>query len=201
MPQQTLYADVRFDGRNRRVKLLQAKPSPEKYEVIHELPTTMANGIPYEPSVYIDGLKMTEEEAKELVVEILESPILRAKVLGGIHKMEHDNYWNVVFMVDNARGKNYGVLNAKFESKKLQVKVNKAGELAFLSLNRDEYPVEATKAIYQKMGMSFTELHATEPTTARTYIGLNNTVQIEAEIIARSIAVYIQEQQIERQTK
>lgn len=195
MAKQTLYIDMRFDGRKRRVKLLQAKPSPDRYEIIYELPITMANGIPYESLVYIDGVEMTEEKAKELVVEILESPVLRAKVLDGIHEMEHDSYWNVVFVVDNVQEKNYGVLKAKCEGEKLQVQVNKAGELAFLSLNRNEHPVEATKAIYGEMGISFTEIQATDLTRSRTYIGLSDTVKIEAEVIARSITTYIQEQQ------
>lgn len=191
MAKQKLLIDVQFNGIKRSVQMLETAPLPERYEEIIELPMTIANGVLYEPTVYIDGIEMDENEAKALVVEILESPILRAKLLGSIQLMKHDEYWNIIFLIDTMHDPNYAILNAKYEDASLEIPIGENGEAAFLALDKTKYPLEAIRNIYELLHMPFSEIKAANLSQVRAYIGMKDTIALDEHLAVKSIANYL----------
>lgn len=191
MANRQLYIDVQFDGIKRSVQIVKTMPVSERYEQVIKLPLTIANGVFYGATVYVDGIDMDEDEAKLLVVEILESPIWRAKVLGTVHPMKHDSYWNIIFLVDTIHEPHYTVLNAKYENGSLEIQIGVNGQPAFLGLNKSEYPLKATKTIYKTLDITFSEMKASNPDMSRVYIGMKGNVELNVDTVAHSIASYL----------
>jgi hypothetical protein len=107
MERQVLFIDVQFNGMTRRVQILDTQPDATRYEQVIALPATRANNILYETSLYVDGMDMDKHEAKQLVTDILGSPIWRAKILGIVRPMPHDAFWNIIFFIDQQQASHY----------------------------------------------------------------------------------------------
>ena len=80
MDRQELFIDVQFNGIARQVQILDTQPDAARYEQVIPLPATRANNTLYETILYVDGIDTDEYESKQLVVDILGSPIWRAKM-------------------------------------------------------------------------------------------------------------------------
>ncbi|MEO1645360.1 MAG: hypothetical protein AAFR67_09250, partial [Chloroflexota bacterium] len=139
-----------------------------------------------------DGMTMSEQGAKELVVELLASPIWRTKRLGKIQPLAHDAFWNIVILIDTIQEPQYAVLNARYHAGDLQIHMHRADYPAFLQLPRHTYPLEVAKIIYETLGFVFTERVASDPKVSRAYVGVQRTVRLDAHVIAESIATYLQ---------
>jgi len=193
MERQDLYIDAQFNGIKHHVQILDTQPEAARYEKVMQLPTTRANNTIYEIILYIDGMDMEENDAKQLVVDILESPIWRAKILGTVHPMPHDAFWNIIFLLDKQHDPRYAVLNAKYENKSLEIQSRVDGQPAFTAIDRVAYPLEAARKIYEASGYIFSDVTTSNPNRSRAAIGMTQAVTLGTNIVAQSIASYLRD--------
>ncbi|MEM9955091.1 MAG: hypothetical protein AAF846_26015 [Chloroflexota bacterium] len=131
MERHKLFIDFQFNGVKRRVQILDTKPDSARYEQVIPLPATYANNTRYEIFLYVDSVDMEEHEAKRLVTDVLGSPIWRAKILGTVHSIPHDAFWNIIFFIDQQQESHYMILNAKYDQKTLHIESRAGGQPAF----------------------------------------------------------------------
>lgn len=193
MGRRDLFIDVQFNGMKRHVQLLDTQPDAARYEQVIPLPATCANDTLYETILYVDGMDINEYEAKQLVVDILGSPIWRAKTLGVVHPMPHDAFWNIVFFIDPQQASHYTVLNAKYDHKTLLIESRAGGQPAFLAIERQTYPQEAARKIYEASGYTFSALSTANLEGYQATIGITQAVTVDIDIISQSIARYLRE--------
>jgi len=193
MDRQKLIIDVQFNGVKRHIRLLDTPPDAARYEQVIQLSATRAKNTLYETMLYVDGMDMDEYEAKQLVVDILGSPIWRAKMLGTVHPMPHDTFWNIIFFIDQVQTSHYIVLNAKYGQKALYIESRAGGHPAFLAIERDSYPHEVARKIYEASGYTFSALTTANPTHYQATIGMTQAVTVDIDIISQSIACYLRE--------
>ena len=191
MERQDLFIDVQFNGMKRQVQILDTQPDAARYEQVIPLPATRANNIFYETIVYVDGIDMDEYEAKQLVIGILGSPIWRAKILGTVHPMPHDAFWNIVFFIDQQQASHYTILNAKYDHETLHIESRAGGQPAFLAIDRQAYPQEAATKIYEASGYTFSALRTANLEGYQATIGITQAVTVDIDIISQSIARYL----------
>jgi len=191
MDRQDLFIDVQFNGITRRVKILDMQPDVERYEQVIQLPATRVNNIFYDTMLYVDGIDMGEYEAKQLVTGILGSPIWRAKMLGTVHPMPHDAFWNIIFFIDQIQDAHYTVLNARYNQKILHIESRAGGQPAFLAIDRQTYPQEAARKIYEASGYTFSGLTTANLAHYQATIGMTQAVTVNINIISQSIAGYL----------
>lgn len=191
MERQDLFIDVHFNGIKRRVQILDTQPDTARYEQVIPLPVTRVNNTIYEAMLYVDGMDIKAYEAKQLVVDILGSPIWRAKMLGKVRPMPHDTFWNVVFFIDQQQDHHYNALNAKYDQKTLVIESKAGGQPAFLAIDRHAYPQEAARKIYEASGYTFSALTTANPSRYQAIIGMTQAVTLDVDIISQSIARYL----------
>jgi|GEM_PF-6938532 hypothetical protein len=191
MNMQDLFIDVQFNGMTRQVQILDTQPDEARYEQVIPLPATRANNILYETILYVDGIDMDEYQAKQLVVDILGSPIWRAKMLGTVHAMPHDAFWNIIFFIDQIQDAHYTILNAKYDHKTLHIESRAGGQPAFLAIDRQAYPQEAARKIYEASGYRFSALTTVTLAHYQATIGMTQAVTVDIDIISQSIAGYL----------
>ena len=191
MERQVLLIDVQFNGVKRRVQILETQPDAARYEQVIPLPATYANNILYEIFLYVDGIDMEEYEAKQLVTGILGSPIWRAKILGTVHAMPHDAFWNIIFFIDQQQASHYTILNAKYDHETLHIESRAGGQPAFLAIDSQAYPQEAATKIYEASGYRFSALTTVNLAHYQATIGMMPSVTVDLDIISQSIAGYL----------
>ena len=191
MERQDLFIDVQFNGVTRRVQILDTQPDKTRYEQVIPLPATYANNILYEIFLYVDGIDMEEYEAKQLVTDVLGSPIWRAKILGTVHPMPHDAFWNIIFFIDQIQDAHYTILNAKYDHETLHIESRAGGQPAFLAIDRQAYPQKAATKIYEASGYRFSAMTTANPTHYQATIGMTQAVTVDIDIIFRSIAHHL----------
>ncbi|MEL6310505.1 MAG: hypothetical protein AAFQ52_20365, partial [Chloroflexota bacterium] len=191
MERHKLFIDIQFNGMTRRIQILDTQPDVARYEQVIPLPATRANNILYETIIYVDGIDTDEYEAKQLVVDILGSPIWRAKMLGTVHPMPHDAFWNIIFFIDQPQESHYTVLNAKYDQKILHIESRAGGQPAFLAIDRQAYPQEAATKIYEASGYRFSALTTVNLAHYQATIGMTQAVTVDIDIISQSIAGYL----------
>ncbi|MEL6408672.1 MAG: hypothetical protein AAFR81_30170 [Chloroflexota bacterium] len=184
-----LWVTVRSESDSTNISIVGKMP--DHYDVAISLPMTIANGIPYEPRVFMLGAEMSEEEAKVIVTRLLESPIWRARLVGKYHHLPHDDYWNAFFIVDN-RGEDLGVLNLRYVDSKIDIHVQD-NYPAFLPLSRDEYDLQEVLSLYQEAGYLITEMVAVSPEKSRAYVGVVITAGIDGETVGNSVNQYLEQ--------
>lgn len=191
MERQELFIDVQFNGIARQVQILDTQPDAERYEQVIPLPATRANNTLYETILYVDGINMDEYEVKQLVVDILGSPIWRTKILGTVHAMPHDAFWNIIFFIDQPQESHYTVLNAKYDHETLHIESRAGGQPAFLAIDRQAYPQEAARKIYEASGYRFSTMTTANLVHYQATIGMTQAVTVDIDIISQSIASYL----------
>jgi len=191
MDKQDLFIDVQFNGMKRRVQILDTQPDVARYEQVIPLPVTRANNILYETILYVDGMDINASHAKELVTDILGSPIWRAKILGIVRPMPHDAFWNIIFFIDQQQDAHYTVLNAKYELETLLIESRAGGQPAFLAIDRRAYPQKAARKIYEAFGYTFSALTTANLDHYQATIGMTQAVTLDIDIISQSIARYL----------
>ena len=191
MERHKLFIDVQFNGMKRRVQIVDTKPDSARYEQVIPLHVTCANNLLYETFVYVDGIDMEEYEAKQLVVDILGSPIWRAKILGTVHPMPHDAFWNIIFFIDQIQDAHYTILNARYDHKTLHIESRAGGQPAFLAIDRQAYPQEAATKIYEASGYRFSAMTTANLAHYQATIGMTPSVTVDIDIISQSIARYL----------
>jgi hypothetical protein len=191
MDRQELFIDVQFNGIARQVQILDTQPDAARYEQVIPLPATRANNTLYETILYVDGIDTDEYESKQLVVDILGSPIWRAKMLGIVHPMPHDAFWNIIFFIDQPQESHYTVLNAKYDHETLHIESRAGGQPAFLAIDRQTYPQEAARKIYEASGYRFSAMTTANLAHYQATIGMTQAVTVDIDIISQSIASYL----------
>lgn len=191
MKRHKLFIDVQFNGVKRGVQILDTQPDASRYEQVIPLPATCANTTRYETFVYVDGIDMDEYEAKQLVSDVLGSPIWRAKILGTVHPMPHDAFWNIIFFIDQQQDCHYKILNAKYDHETFNIESRAGGQPAFLAIDRQAYPQEAATKIYEASGYRFSALTTTNLAHYQATIGMTQAVTVDIDIISQSIAGYL----------
>jgi hypothetical protein len=181
--------EITYDGNQRRTQILKTKPAVSRYEQVVELPaTTIQNEIQYEVTVYLDGISWKEQEVRQFVASWLESPVFRARSTGRIVKLPGDKNWNVIYIFDTGR-KQYGVIQARVEDKKIEIAGKKGGEMRIAGYDPEEYPKPATRAVYEKMGYEFEDME-------EMHIGLRKEVCVGRKQLQATI-----KKQIEKETR
>ena len=191
MQRHKLFIDVQFNGVKRRVQILDTQADEARYEQVIPLPATYANNMCYETFIYVDGIDMEEYEAKQLVTDVLGSPIWRAKILGTVHAMPHDAFWNIIFFIDQQQESHYTILNAKYDHETLHIESRAGGQPAFLAIDRQAYPQEAARKIYEASGYTFSAMTTANLAHYQATIGMTPSVTVDIDIIPQSIARYL----------